>query len=232
MILTPDNFIYCIDYEPQGYYSCMERGCIDDGICRCFQISDIKINNINLEEISKNLFSEIHSDDRLLKRDKKITSLIYDYDIEIIDKYCINRILTSNKIYKQDLWSYSTMPGYYGEEIQSIHLKNELFDTIYNQIVECLGLQSLRDKIEYILKLEYGYLLDILSDGSYSVQNVDISNIVFGQIKHKEKSKIEKCGNTIIKGVCRLIDKKYHVIDGYHRLSQNLDKKVMIIVIS
>lgn len=231
MVLTSDNFVYCIDYETQGYRSCEESGCLDDNICRCYKINSIEIKKINIDQITQNLFDSFHSDSELLKRDRKITSLVYDYDIELIDRYCIDRILTINKVWKNNLWDFSTMFGYYGEEVQSIYLKKNLFNTIFTQIEKCLNLHSLKEKIEYILELEYGSILDRIKYKDYKIEFINTSDLIFNQKEHKKKALQEESHDTEIKGICELVSGKYQVIDGYHRLSKNQDEKVLVISI-
>jgi hypothetical protein len=103
MILN--NFKYCVDYKDYGHYSCEQSGCLDEGICRCYKIEYIEISNVNITNITDEIFSQIQQNDLQYQRDKKLSNLIYNYDSDMINKYYIHRVLTHCKVWDKDYWT-------------------------------------------------------------------------------------------------------------------------------
>lgn len=105
-----------------------------------------------------------------------------DKTTSFIDKYCFNRICRHYKIYDSDVYSVSTRSGYYGEEIDTITFDNE--GLVKKSYEECKALSSDAKKILYVLRLEYGYLLEELKDiTNASIIKTPLSSI---QIPNKE----------------------------------------------
>jgi len=103
-------------------------------------------------------------------------------NVSIIDKYCFNRICRHYKIYDSDVYSVSTRSGYYGEEIDEVTFDNECL--VKKSYEECKALSSDAKKILYVLRLEYGYLLEELKDiTNASIIKTPLSSI---QIPNKE----------------------------------------------
>ena len=76
--------------------------------------------------------------------------------------------------------------------------------------------------------MEYGYLLDGMKDADFSLIEVDPKDIVFPQKNYSKKLSSEKVkGYKSHQGICgvvRIKGGKYHVVDGYHRITANLSK--------
>jgi hypothetical protein len=94
-------------------------------------------------------------------------------------------------------------------------------------------LQSLKEKVEYILQLEYGFILDSIKDCEFEITTIKTSDLVFPQKTHLEKVKKAAIYKGLKKdnilGVCFFDGKQYKIIDGYNRLSQVTSKRVTII---
>ena len=236
MILS-NEYTYSVEYEQNGNYSCAESGCDDEGICRCYKITEVIINWINLQSITTSIFKEITQSNIQHDREKKLTSIMYDYDVDIVTKYCINRVLTINKIWNVDNWEASWSGSWYGDEIDSVNIISSCLNKISNDISNILDLETMEDKINYVLLLEYGHLLEKIKDKKYSIIEVNKSDIFFGQKKHYEKvqqSMLEyysdgSYDSTIPRGVCCWDGQKWRVLDGYHRLSETKKDKILII---
>lgn len=236
--MIKSNYLYDIDYESIGNYSCEEYGCNDEGICRCYTIEEVDINSVNLSSISKDIYSQLFpNNDITVKRDNKINTILNGYDKVIIDKYCIHRILVINKIYNSNSWDPKWDSDYYGDEIISIDIKKHLLKIIDEQINTVVSMDSISEKIEYVLNLEYGSILPKIKNKTFSILEVDKNDIVFGQKNHlervmKEEMKFYSDVNyQLPRGIVYKDGNKWRVIDGYHRISKSTNNKINIIAV-
>lgn len=230
-----NNFLLLIDWDAAHNYSCESSGCDDEGICRCSTIDDVRIDNINLRKLSINIFDRFEDDGISTNRNRKVTEILWGYDYDELNLYCIERILTINKVWSEDSWSPQIGGGYYGQEIEDILLQSEIFDKISNQIQSVLDIDTLEEKIYYLLNLEYGKVLDNLVDKKISIEVIDFDRVTFPQKSHFDKVKFKNLDYLKnykgIKGVVRRYGNEYRVVDGYHRLCANELKKVKVIVV-
>jgi hypothetical protein len=230
-----NNFLFLLNYDATHDYSCETSGCYDEGICRCSTIEDVIITNVYLRKLSINILERFEDDMISTNRNKKISAILWGYDYDELNLYCIERILTINKVWSEDSWSPQICCGYYGQEIEDILLKSEIFDKISNQIHSVLNIDTLEEKIYYLLNLEYSKVLDSLVDKKMSIQVIDFEQITFPQKSHFDKVKLKNLdyikNYTGIKGVVRKYGNEYRVVDGYHRLCANELKKVKVIVV-
>lgn len=197
------------DYEYLTETNCYEAGC--SGICRCSQIVDQKIINVPFDSI----VNKVQKHFKVAKA---------------IDLYGIDRILRFFKIYDNDNWYISVSGGYYGQEIDGFHL--ESCDKLFDTITSFLALPNISKKTEFLLELEYGYLIDKAKDKKWSIKTVDFkliktSNEVY--VKKVQKEENLYVGYKGICCVCVFEDDLYRVIDGYHRFVANNRDKVKII---
>lgn len=235
--MIKNNFKYCIDYNHYGNYTCEESGCDDEGICRCYKIYQVDINFIDITKITKSIWNDIRLDDKQHNRNKNITNIIYNYDSDMVNQYCIHRILTKNKIWDKSNINPIITHGYYGDEIEDITIKVDIFTKISNEIEEVLNIDILEDKINYVLNLEYGYIRSNIKDKEYEVISVKKEDLDFGQDKHYKNvlhKKLEYYSDknyltNSIRGIAYKVGDKWNVIDGYHRLTQTKLEKVKII---
>jgi len=227
---------YKIDYNDYGEYSCSESGCDDEGICRCYRIDRVEINLINLDLIAKDIYSEMFPKGIESDRDRKLTSLIGGYDSVTVDMYCINRILTINNVFEPDSWESEWSGNYYGDEVDSIRMSSNIFRKVKEDIETLFSKATLEEKIDFLLELEYGSILDKIRGKKYEVHTVDRNDLVFGQTNHLDNvfSKSldfydDKNYTNPIRGVAYFDSGKWRVIDGYHRINKTKAEKIYII---
>ena len=238
MINLSKDYRYSITYRHYGDYSCKESGCDDEGICRCFSITSVEIESVDVKNITDKIFTELYPDENKAqhKRERKLTSLIFDYDIDLINRYCIHRILSINKVWDKDNWTPRWSGGYYGDEVDSIELLDSVYSKILFDIDTMIEMDGIEDKINYVLALEYGYIIDNIKGKSYTSEIVDKEDLVFGQENHLRKVSKNKYDyysdshyRDIPRGVAYFDNGKWRVIDGYHRLNETKFPKVNII---
>lgn len=228
-----------VTYKEEGFTDCKNNGCIDEGICRCYKITDVKID-VNIVELSYFLYEKYYNSESVsFKRDSNIDTILNNINSEV-DLYCIDRILRIHKIYDKNQWNVIISYGYYGDEIENVSIKNDIFIKIENDIIKVSEIQSFNKKIEFILKLEYGYVLDKLINKKFKIVEVDIDDIILGQKKYKESLSVSSYYDDdnydynlhnikLIKGICLYNNEKWNLIDGYHRLVSTKSNKIKII---
>jgi len=228
-----ENHQYRIDYDIDGSYNCEENGCNDEGICRCYTIHNVEIKSVDIAAIAESIYQSIFDEKSTqFKRDNKINKLLFGIDRNI-DVYCIDRILRSNKLYDPESWEANWGSDYYGEEVNNININRGISKKLSEQFDELFTLNTLKEKIDYVLIKEYGYILDKIKDKEYEVKVINTEDITFPQEEYKKKidSTDYYSDNryNLIRGVCYFDGEKYKVIDGYHRLTSTKNKTTKII---
>jgi hypothetical protein len=230
-----NNFTYYVNYDVVGENSCEDYGCHEEGICRCYHIHDVEFISVDLDSIVSRIFNSYYNpQDISYIREEKMNQVLYNYDREL-DIYCIDRILRINKVWNKNNWRFDWGGSYYGDEVNKAFIEEEVFNSILCDIYKINNLKTIQEKISYLLKREYGYLLPELSEKNWKISNIKKEDIFFPQKEHLKNLKREKKGNflsqTIIKGVCMRDRDKLRVIDGYHRLFFNEQRYYKIIEI-
>lgn len=210
------NLQWVVDYDyERSACTCdaYERG----DYCRCTTIEYAWIDNVNVNEVIKELY-ETHSRT--------------DSDI---DKYCFDRICSVFKIYDKNYYEVETCGGYYGEEVDGVYFENE--EKILNAYYKVIALDTNIEKIKYCLKLEYNYLIDRVESASLA----HILKITPSAIRLPQTEYFIKLENNVIEeykerklpvAVCVRDNGCYRLVDGYHRYIANKDRdKVDIIVL-
>lgn len=151
-----------------------------------------------------------------------------------MDEYCVQRLLVSNKFYDTSSWELDTCGGYYGPEIDSVCLKDDIASKIELEISEVFALNKLKDKLFYVLEKEYGYILDVLNEyKNYEIKTMPKNVISFGNRNYYRRieshtqniyRKILETNPKLICGVCVQDVSMYKLIDGYHRYTAMPDK--------
>lgn len=223
-ILNNLDFSSYVDYDSnrEVAYDHDER-CKDD-YCRCSTLNPT-INSFNYKDIVKLICEQFK-----IENEKTI--------------YCIDRICSTLTI--EDFYC-NVCGGYYGEEMDSIVIEN--YD-ILNKLEENIDIKLARKKkiskindsvkldnnIRNILIMEYGYLLEDLKNASFSVIEIDPKHIILSQPDHAKnlnKNKVDGYKNH--QGICGIVKEKngiYKVIDGYHRITANLNKSKIKVILS
>lgn len=218
--------------QTEGICECNDY-CYREGVCRSYQITNIQIQSVDVLAIANFIWNKSNdTKSKAFHRQDKIRMLFDGVD-KRIDVYCLERILTINKIWEIINWDWYHSNGYYGHEIDKIVINSEIAELINQQVNDCNNLTKLKDKMEYLLKLEYGYILDSLQNCNYQIEEVEKDSIFFPQKAHYEKVKnknnYKNRPKDNIMGLCLFQDGSYRVIDGYNRLSQSKSKLVTII---
>jgi hypothetical protein len=229
------DFKYSVSYDFDTEFSCEESGCNEERICRCGHITNTYLINVFVSKMTSIIYSEIFDGSLSSKRHNTINSL---WGIsEEIEKYTIDRILRINKIWKPEFWNINVCNGYYGEEIDDILIDESVVQILNNQLEKAFDFDNLTDRIEYLLELENGFVLDNLKGKKYNIDVIDINDIVFSNQDHKKRVMVENLEHysdknyTGIRGVVKKDGKKWKVIDGYHRLSKTENKMVKVLII-
>ena len=201
------------------------------------KITNIIVSQVNIPEIVEHIYERvdprnnlkdphIHQQYNILGQDQKLLLASQ----MLITRYCIHRVLTHFKIYESDSWTYQVGADYYGEEINKINLKASIGTKIDN-ILEHLRVRNISEKLEIILKMEYGHLIPSVVNKKWYVRQISPKNLYFSNSEHYDEclADLEKEDRAEYKKVLeeypypRAItilspDGKYKVIDGYHRL--------------
>jgi hypothetical protein len=221
----PESFkyFYGVEYDYDTSRNCSEEGC--DGICRCSKIYNERVISVNLNDVVN------HIVDSGNKKRHLISDKVEQPDLTFF-KYCVHRLAVSHQIYSPYSWSVKTCRGYYGEEIDGADLNSDDFK---NDVCEIYKLTP-NERIEYVLKKEYGFLLDSLVEKTFNEREVQVCDLVVGNETYRKKIKSgtytnENYGEPI--GIY-LKDawNKYRLIDGYHRYVDLATGKKTVKIIS
>lgn len=212
------NLQYEVDYDYE------RSGCTcNDYICRCTTIGKAWVENIYIDSVVSKLYKKFckeHSE---------------------INEYCFDRICHALRIYDKELYEIETGPDYYGEVVYGVYFDNE--EMIFNTCSVMLELASDIEKIKYVLNLEYGYLIDrVTNTTSAYIQEVDTKKITLPQTEYfikLSKEVIEEYKNrklpvaVCIKQKDRLLEEfdRYILIDGYHRYVANKEQATNKIIV-
>jgi hypothetical protein len=201
------------------------------------KITNIKVTQVDIPGIVEHIYERvdpnnnlkdtfIHQQYNILGHDQKLLLATQ----MLITRYCIHRVLTHFKIYQEAAWTYQVGADYYGEEINKVHLKAAIGVKISN-LLEHLRVRNISEKIEVILKMEYGHLIPSVQNKKWLVKQIPKDKLHYSNNEHYTEclNDLTKPDNLEYKKSLeeypypRAItilspDGKYKVIDGYHRL--------------
>jgi len=215
-LIKSKNLQYIVDLYYTTNFDDPLYDCDCSYACRCRRIISIDSVDVDIELLGKNLL--------------RLTNPI--------DTYGFQRILVKNNAYDLDSYDVDYGPSYYGEEIYSVELKCEVLSKIEEDFKNFKSKSTLKEKVFFLLDLEYGNVPEFLIDMDVDVISVDPSIIVFPNTNHAKISKNKvyplSNGGKIPLGICRKVKDGWSVVDGYNRLSRISDdvKKVKIISFS
>jgi len=223
-----NHYIIELDYHTE--YSCEDSGCYED-ICRCGRINDIRIISIDFNKLVDMIYDSLTDyNSKAGKRQQRISQLLYGG--EVVDKYCINRIITKYKLYKTCNWTIQVDGGYYGDEIGNITINQVIFDLVKSECQKLMELETISEKIKLVLSLEYGYLLPDLGNKDFEIIRISKSDIDFKSLNqnHIKLVNEEKSVNGLNhynsffyhlpRGVVRKIGNQFKIVDGFHRIME------------
>lgn len=202
------------------------------------KITELKITQIDLPLMVEELYPLVDP-----KNNLKNNMILFQYNLlgqdqklllasqMLITRYCLHRILTHFKVYQPENWTYQLGEDYFGQEIQGLMLKSICQKKIEQQLEE-LRSKNNTEKIEMILKLEYGRLIPSVTNQQWSVIRVDPNELHYSNDEHQLQCKTDLGQPEFTKyaqilreypyprGLAILdpVTKKYKIIDGYHRL--------------
>lgn len=223
-----NQYIIELDYHTE--YSCEDSGCYED-ICRCGRINDIRIISIDFNKLVDMIYDSLTDyNSKAGKRQQRISQLLYGG--EVVDKYCINRIITKYKLYETCNWTIQVDGGYYGDEIGNITINQIIFDLVKSECQKLMELETISEKIKLVLSLEYGYLLTDLGNKDFEIIRISKSDIDFKSLNqnHIKLVNEEKSVNGLShynsffyhlpRGVVRKIGNQFKIVDGFHRIME------------
>lgn len=191
--------------------------------CRCTTIERAWVEEVNVKLVIRKLYTK------------------YCKEHSEINEYCFDRICSALRIYDKDYYEVESCYGYYGEEIGGAYFEDE--EKIVEAYNELLELKSDLEKIQYVLRLEYGYLIDrVLCATSATIEEVSTEKIKLPQREYfvkLSKKVIEDYRDrklpvaVCIKNKDRFYDAfdTYTLVDGYHRFVANQDRKANKIIV-
>jgi hypothetical protein len=220
------NFKYHLEYDYDATRDCSAHGCDDEGICRCSSIENAEVIAIRIPSVVNEIYANYFDNTLSTKRNSTINTILGGVTKEI-ELYTIDRILRINKAYEPTNWEIQVCGGYYGQEID---------DIILDELERAFDLIDLTERIEYLLKLEYGHILPALQGLKYSIETVERDSIIFGSDEHYRKVNTESLDHysdknyTGIRGVALVKDGRFRLIDGYHRSSTSENIKIQLLI--
>lgn len=228
------NFGSCLEYDYDTVYSCEYYGCSEEGICRCSEIHDPRVIDVDITKVSNEIFDFYFDNSLSSKRNSRINSIIGGITKDI-EKYTIDRILRINKVYETSNWEIQICSGYYGQEVDGVILQEKIADKIQTQIDQALLIVDLKRRVEFLLKLEYGKILPELQNCDWELVKVKRDSVIFGSNSQKNKvagEELSHYSDSRYKSLRGIVIEKsdgYRLIDGYHRCfaSENRFIKVL-----
>lgn len=214
------NGVY-VDYSYS--YDCESYGCDEEGICRCGSIHNEHVESVDVSLIVKKIYDDCFEQGKAATRNNAINEVLYGIGKDI-DIYTIDRILRSYKIWENENWNIEIDGGYYGQETGDVTIKEAIADKIEADLWTVFALPTLKEKIEYLLKVEYGKVLPELSNCSYESIVIDKDDVVFGVEKHLNKvmkKDLDFYADRNYSGIRGIVVKsgdKWRIVDGYHRI--------------
>lgn len=221
-----------VDYDYQRETSCEESGC--DMICRCSVITDTEITKVDVSSMAESIYEKYFGDTKASKRDAQINTVLFGTGRDI-DIYTIDRILRINKVWESHNWDIEVCGGYYGQEIEGVRLDNFFANKLEQDILKALSIEDINKRIEFLLELEYGYLLPEMAGRKYSIVEIPKDDIIMGSVEHYKKVESKDLKHYLdnvyngIRGVVIPSDSKYRLIDGYHRITSTKNAIVKVI---
>lgn len=165
------------------------------------------------------------------KREQKIRETLEGCDINL---YAIGRIISTNRLYDKENYESDISWGYYGQEYDGLNLDRSIADRVQEQVEFILKMDTIKEKIEYILCLEYDHLLDDLYGKKWKVVEVNKEDIAVPNAQHyKNVPNLDFYNDSnytdircIIRETGKKVGKQYKLTDGYHRLKNTKNKTV------
>lgn len=204
------HYIHGCEYDYENYYDCHNGSdCCDNDYCRCGVIENARVT-----DVPKNFVADLFN------------------GLSVFDHYCIDRILACHKVWDTRSYEVRVCGGYYGQEIDGVYFENGF--KADNDINALLIQSSDAKKLEFILKLEYGYVLDELEGKTPVIKEILKDRLKFGQQDHLKKLDRDAVDYykdyELPRGLVVHYGPLYKVIDGYHRISACNEEITKVVV--
>ncbi len=150
--------IESIDFSHSGVtvqqsHPCQEgSSCCDDDYCRCGVYTHVDIDTSDKGTICHMVCQEFDITDE-------------------VDKYVVDRILNNMDGYYDESYNFYAGAGYYGEELDRVWFSSDP-ERINNAIEHIKELNTVEEKIEFALTVEYGFVLGKLKDVTYELKDI------------------------------------------------------------
>jgi len=231
-IIAKIDFSYSsgIEYDYDRVESPDHDECCANDYCRCTTLEEFVLEKVNTKEFINTINDAL-----------EINSDLFDKDVaKICDEL------------KTESFEFNVCGGYYGEELDSVLLEHFIIIKLANiYSIKAYRRAKLKkivsnsendvdyvldEYVKNILTEEYGYILDSLEKSKFKIVDINTVDIIFPQNEYNEYIKFQNLsGYKNRKGVCglvKLIDGKYHVIDGYHRINANIKKSTIKVILA
>lgn len=182
------DYHYSVDVKYDESRSCSESGCDEEGICRCG-----KIHNARVEKIESSFVGE------------------FDLDNDF-DKYIFERIIRLLDRNGKLNWEVNVSGGYYGQEIESVHLLNE--EVVLDALSSLKSMTSDAEKLKWVLTEEYGHIPD-----HYKFDKIEIVDVPAHLLIYQKTYGGYRVNKDRPVCIVRQEGKKFRVIDGNHRVN-------------
>ena len=214
VLMTKPNFIRAVDYDENR--SACDGNCGATDYCRCTTVSPI--------------FKSVDLNDMILEM------IDGDLDSHEVIKYCADRILRTYEPWRPEAWRFTSVRGYYGEEVSSVRFLEE--ESLLDDMRHMLSLENDSLRVSFALVKEYGYLLESLKDKYFVVCEARVRDIEFPNESYVKKL-YRKPYQFVSDIVCVArkqegTNSKVYVVDGYHRvmsLEEDQNKLVKILLV-
>ncbi len=209
------NFLYnedCLSIKSDSIINC-NGSCDYKTPCNCLIIDNIEVTNLNIRKIVNIIYNSLYNKtDTSDIRELKLGNLLDNDDI--INKYCIDRLLKLNAIWDNYSWDFNIENSFYGQKLKGAFLKSVICEDF-----KILNFPH-KQKLDILLYREYKKLPN--KGFEYELIKIKKSDVIFDNKFHLEKVMNKDLhfydNYDLPLGIVEKINDKYSIIDGYHRI--------------
>jgi hypothetical protein len=207
---TPSLNIESINFQYEVEYDCSTHNLGGEGYHAGDEgIDSININSVNIDKVIKIICENLSG---------------FNTGEGTINRYCVDRLCRIHKLYSREAFEGEVRGGYYGDEVESIHINHSIASELYLALMGAFVLNSLKEKTLYLLEKEYGFILpEITQANNFSLESFSLKSDCKFSFQENYMRKIDAEVISHYKDydgiICILLkkDRGYRIIDGYHR---------------